>query len=148
MLEIVSRASCLQVHLCLRTGCTVYATASTEEKRSLLLSLGVTRVFNSRNVQHFEAGLRAEVGPEGLDVVLNSLSGEAIPASLRLLGAFGRFLEIGKRDQYNGTEMSLAPFLKGLTYSAAHLDVLMLEAPRRARVLLEEVAEDRLRSPK
>lgn len=42
------------VHLCLRQGCTVYATASTPEKRSLLTSLGATAVFDSRDVPAFE----------------------------------------------------------------------------------------------
>ena len=29
------------------------------------------------------------------------------------LREFGRFVEIGKRDQYEGTQMELTPFLKG-----------------------------------
>lgn len=33
----------------------------------------------------------------------------------------------------------LKPFLRGLTYSAAHLDVFMMEHPLAARALLEEV---------
>jgi len=127
------------VHLCLRKGCTVYATASTPEKRALLLSLGVTAVFDSRNVLDFEQGIRAATLGEGVDVVLNSLSGEAIPASLRLLRPFGRFIELGKRDQYEDTRLGLAPFLDGLTYAAAHFDVLMLRHPDRCRRLLEEV---------
>mmetsp|Transcript_16138 Transcript_16138/g.56290 ORF Transcript_16138/g.56290 Transcript_16138/m.56290 type:complete len:2677 (-) Transcript_16138:165-8195(-) len=130
------------VHLCLRQGCIVYATASTPEKRELLLSLGVTAVFNSRNVANFEEGVQAATGGDGVDIVLNSLSGEAIPASLRLLRPFGRFIEFGKRDQYEDTRLGLAPFLSGLTYSAAHFDVLMLRQPDRCRQLLEEVWRD------
>lgn len=34
----------------------------------------------------------------GVDVVLNSLSGEFLTKSLALLKPFGRFIEIGKRD--------------------------------------------------
>lgn len=74
--------------------------------------------------------------------MINSLSGEAIPASLKLLKPFGRFIELGKRDQYIGTGMDLQPFLRGLTYSAAHLDVLMLEQPEAARMLLDKVWAD------
>jgi len=73
--------------------------------------------------------------------VLNSLSGDAIAASFRLLKPFGRFIEIGKRDQYEDTRIGLSPFLNGLTFSAAHIDVLMLRQPRRFRQLLEEVWE-------
>jgi len=127
------------LHLCKRAGCEVYCTASTPEKRKVLLELGAVAVFNSRDPIDFEQGIRKATAGQGVDVVLNSLSGEAIPASLRLLRACGHFLEIGKRDQYENTPMLLHPFLKGLHYHAAHLDVLMLEWPDTARELLEEV---------
>jgi len=127
------------VHLCLRAACVVYATASTPEKRAFLLSLGVTAVFDSRNVSAFVEGVRGATSGEGVDVVLNSLSGEAISASVKLLRPFGRFIELGKRDQYEDTRLGLGPFLGGLTYSAAHFDVLMLQCPDKCRKLLEEV---------
>ena len=76
---------------------------------------------------------------EGVDLVLNSLAGVAMTKSFDVLKPFGRFIEIGKRDQYEGTHVSLAPFLKGLTYATAHLDVLMLEQPKTARLIMEEV---------
>eukprot|EP00929_Paragymnodinium_shiwhaense_P111785 TRINITY_DN80072_c0_g1_i1.p1 TRINITY_DN80072_c0_g1~~TRINITY_DN80072_c0_g1_i1.p1 ORF type:complete len:3057 (-),score=764.27 TRINITY_DN80072_c0_g1_i1:103-9273(-) len=129
------------VHLCLRQGCSVYVTASTKDKRDFLTSLGVAGAFDSRNPAAFEEGIRKATDGEGVDVVLNSLSGEAIKASLRSLRAFGRFIEIGKRDQYEDTRLGLNPFLEGLTYAAAHLDVLMLRYPDRCRKLLEEVWE-------
>jgi len=127
------------VHLCLREGCTVYATASTPEKRALLLSLGVAAAFNSRSPAEFEYGVLEVTNGEGVDVVLNSLGGDAIDASLRLLRPFGRFLELGKRDQYEDKRIGLGHFLNSLTYAAVHIDVLMLKAPNRCRKLLEVV---------
>ena len=65
-----------KVHLAIRAGCVVYATASTAAKHQLLLSLGVAEVFNSRSVTDFSQGvMRATIG-KGVDVVLNSLAGE------------------------------------------------------------------------
>jgi NADPH:quinone reductase-like Zn-dependent oxidoreductase/aryl carrier-like protein len=127
------------VHLCLREGCTIYVTASTAQKRSHLLECGATAAFDSRSVTAFTKGVREATGGEGVDVVLNSLSGDAIEASLRLLRPFGRFIELGKRDQYEKTNIGLDPFLGGLTYAAAHFDVLMLRHPDQCRRLLEEV---------
>lgn len=127
-------------HLCLRAGCIVYATASTDQKRSLLLSLGAAAVFDSRNPTSFAAGIREATGGAGVDVVLNSLAGDAAATSLGLLKPFGRFVEIGKRDAYEGGSLPMAPFLRGLSYSTAHLDVLMLEQPEAARALLQTVA--------
>ena len=71
------------LHLCQRRGCEVYATASTEEKRQLLRVLGA-KAFHSRRVADFEEGILEATNGEGVDVVLNSLSGRAIPASLHL----------------------------------------------------------------
>ena len=76
-----------------------------------------------------------------VDVVLNSLAGESAAASVLLLRPFGRFLELGKRDAYenNAAALPLSAFLRGLSYSAAHLDVLMLERPDAAAALLGDV---------
>ncbi|CAJ1394121.1 unnamed protein product [Effrenium voratum] len=126
------------VHLCKKVGCEIYATASTEEKKRLLESLGAT-AFNSRKPKEFEDGILEATKGEGVDVVLNSLSGEAILASFRLLREFGRFLEIGKRDQYENTQLGLGQFLKGISFSAAHFDVLMLKRPEKCAKLLQEV---------
>lgn len=87
------------------TGCRVYATASTSAKKKLLLGLGVSDVFNSREVDSYVRGV-SEVG--GVDVVLNSLAGDHIPASIGLLRPFGRFVEIGKRDAYEVTFAALS----------------------------------------
>ncbi|MBM7769831.1 acyl transferase domain-containing protein/D-arabinose 1-dehydrogenase-like Zn-dependent alcohol dehydrogenase/acyl carrier protein [Actinokineospora baliensis] len=46
----------------------------------------------------FEPRLRAATDGRGFDVVLNSLAGEYVDASLRLLAPEGRFIEMGKTD--------------------------------------------------
>ena len=73
-------------------GAEVYATAS-EAKWGVLRGLGVpaTRIASSRDTEF------AKQFPE-VDVVLNSLAGEFVDASLGLLREGGRFLEMGKRD--------------------------------------------------
>ena len=119
------------MELCLAAGCRVFAAASTDAKRRLLLSRGVTAAFNSRSHAEFGRGVLEATRGVGVDVVLNSLAGEALTASLELLKPFGRLVELGKRDAYEGTAISLAPFLKGISVSAAHIDVLMLESPTR-----------------
>lgn len=48
---------------------------------------------------------------QGVDVVLNSLAGEAINRNFSVLRPFGRFLELGKRDFYENTrESDSSPF--------------------------------------
>jgi NADPH:quinone reductase-like Zn-dependent oxidoreductase len=57
--------------------------------------MGVARVMSSRN-SDFADQIRTETGGRGVDVVLNSLTGEFIPASFSVLASAGRFLEMGK----------------------------------------------------
>ncbi|HVB38871.1 MAG TPA: beta-ketoacyl synthase N-terminal-like domain-containing protein, partial [Vicinamibacterales bacterium] len=80
-------------------GAEIYATAGSPAKREYLSSLGVRHVSTSRALSFVE-DIRSWTQGEGVDVVLNSLSGEFIPASLGLLRAYGRFVEIGARDIY------------------------------------------------
>jgi NAD(P)-dependent dehydrogenase (short-subunit alcohol dehydrogenase family)/acyl carrier protein len=55
----------------------------------------VEHVFDSRTLD-FVAEIRARTAGRGVDLVLNSLAGDFIPASFSVLDRRGRFLEIGK----------------------------------------------------
>ena len=62
--------------------------------------------------------------------MLNSLPGEAIPASLALLRPFGRFLEIGKVDIYQNRLLGMYPFQNNLSFSSIDLDRMIRERPQ------------------
>ncbi|MEU4205777.1 SDR family NAD(P)-dependent oxidoreductase [Streptomyces sp. NPDC039022] len=98
-----------------RQGSRVIATAGTPAKRNLLRLMGAHHVLDSRNL-HFADRIAELTDGEGVDVVLNSIAGEAIPRSLEQLRPGGRFVELGKRDIYAGTPLSLRPFRNNLTY--------------------------------
>src|SRR6202012_167965 len=89
-------------------GAEIYATVSSAEKRAWLQSLGVTRIMQSRTLDFSREVLEATHG-EGVDVVLNSLPGAAIPAGLEALAPYGRFIEIGKRDIQENSRIGLHP---------------------------------------
>ena len=78
-------------------GADIFATAGSEQKRQLLREQGITHVFDSRSTA-FAEGIRQATGGEGVDVVLNSLTGELLRASLELLRSGGRFVELGVRE--------------------------------------------------
>ncbi len=128
------------VHLAQAAGAEVFVTAGTPEKRAYLQSLGVRYVMNSRNLD-FAAEVMAYTGGRGVDMVLNSLAGEAIPRSLGVLATGGRFLEIGKRDIYADARLGLLPFQRNLSFHAIDLLRLSLERPESAEELGEEIAE-------
>jgi short-subunit dehydrogenase/acyl carrier protein len=73
--------------------------------------------------------------------VLNSLSGEAIAKSLTVLAPYGRFVEIGKRDIYQNSQIGLWPFRKNLSYFALDLDRMARERPAQLGDVLREVVQ-------
>ena len=60
-------------------------------------------------------------------VVLNSLAGEKLQASLRCLARHGRFLEIGKYDLSNNSPLGMALFLKNVSFHGILLDAIFEE---------------------
>jgi acyl transferase domain-containing protein/ubiquinone/menaquinone biosynthesis C-methylase UbiE/acyl carrier protein len=114
------------IQLARRAGAEVLATAGTPEKRDFLRALGVQHVFDSRSLAFADGVMQATNG-EGVDVVLNSLAGEAIGKGLSVLRDYGRFLEIGKRDIYADTRLGLRPFKRNLSFFAIDLDLAMRE---------------------
>lgn len=108
------------VRIAKATGAEIFATAGSAEKRAFLKKLGVEHVLDSRTLA-FAGEVMRITNNEGVDLVLNSLAGEAIHQSLSLLRQYGRFLEIGKRDIYGNTKVGLFPFRHNLSYHAIDL---------------------------
>jgi len=119
-------------------GADIYATAGSDEKRDFLRLLGVQHIYDSRSLAYADEIL-ADTGGQGVDVVLNSLAGEAINRNLRVLKPFGRFLELGKRDFYENTRIGLRPFRNNISYFGIDADQLMHERPALTRRLFGEM---------
>ena len=86
------------VQLARHWGLEVFATAS-RGKWDTLRAMGFDddHIGDSRTLD-FEQKFLAVTGGRGVDVVLDSLSGDFVDASLRLLPRGGAFLEMGKTD--------------------------------------------------
>jgi phthiocerol/phenolphthiocerol synthesis type-I polyketide synthase C len=118
-------------------GAEIYATAGSDEKRDFLRLLGVDHIFDSRSLL---LPTRSSNRPgQGVDVVLNSLAGEAINRNFQVLKPFGRFLELGKRDFYENTKVGLRPFRNNISYFGIDADQLMLVRPELTRRLFAEI---------
>ncbi|ALU91286.1 type I polyketide synthase [Herbaspirillum rubrisubalbicans M1] len=119
-------------------GAEIFATAGSEEKRDFVRLLGVDHVFDSRNLDYVERIMEHTSG-QGVDVILNSLAGEAIRRNLSVLKPFGRFLELGKRDFFENTRIGLRPFKDNISYFGIDADQLLTRRPDLAARLLKEV---------
>jgi phthiocerol/phenolphthiocerol synthesis type-I polyketide synthase C len=118
-------------------GAHVIATAGSQAKRDMLKALDVPHVLDSRSTS-FVGDVRAITGA-GVDVILNSLAGEAMERSIACLRPFGRFVELGKRDYVANTHIGLRPFRKNLSYFGVDLDQLMLDKKNVGPKLYAEV---------
>jgi phthiocerol/phenolphthiocerol synthesis type-I polyketide synthase C len=124
------------VQIARHVGAEIWATAGSEGKRAYLRSLGIDHVFDSRSLD-FAAEIRALT--DGVDVVFNSLAGDAIPAGLSLLLPRGRFLEIGKRDIYDNERLGLYQLRQNVSFTAVDLAQIASDDPAYAGGLLSQV---------
>lgn len=118
-------------------GAEVFATAGTDDKRAWLRERGVRYVGDSRSTA-FAEEIREATGGEGVDIVLNSLAGDAIRAGLSLLRPGGRFVELGKRDIYDDRSIGLGAFRRNVSYFAVDLDVMARERPEALGGVFDE----------
>ncbi|KAI8179922.1 Highly reducing polyketide synthase FUM1 [Colletotrichum sp. SAR 10_66] len=133
-------------------GAKVYATVGSDEKADFVSrEWGVSRerIFSSRDTSFVE-GVKAATGGRGVDVVLNSLSGELLHASWDCVAPHGTFVELGKRDTLAGGRLSMAAFDENRSFVGVEMANLAAQDPSIVSRLLEqavELYEKRLISP-
>jgi NADPH:quinone reductase-like Zn-dependent oxidoreductase len=106
-----------------------------EEKVQYLMDnygLPRERIFHSRNVSFLTDVMQA-TGGRGVDIVLNSLSGELLHASWQCVAKFGKMMEIGKRDFIGRGQLMLDPFEANRTFYGIDLAGLQEDRPEEVR---------------
>ncbi|KAJ2996419.1 hypothetical protein NUW58_g976 [Xylaria curta] len=114
------------IELALAAGAEVFTTVSTDEKRDYLIEtfgLKPSNIFNSRGTSFLEGILQATAG-RGVNVVINSLTGDQLQATWRCVADFGRFVEIGKTDISTAGRLEMDQFSKSTTFTAFDLSHL------------------------
>ena len=124
-------------------GATIFATVSTKEKKEYLVNtfhINPGHIFYSRDVSFAEHVLQT-TGGQGVDVVINSLTGDALRASFECVAPFGRFIELGKREIQRNARLEMLPFDKNVSYTAVDLTLVMNHNPKLVQKLLRNVME-------
>jgi NADPH:quinone reductase-like Zn-dependent oxidoreductase len=122
-------------------GAEVFVTVGTKEKKQhLVTTYGIANdhVFASRDLT-FASGVMRVTGGRGVDVVLNSLAGDALKATWRCIALFGRFIEIGKKDIEANGRLDMAPFVKNVTFASVDISVILRQNRKLAAELFSEV---------
>lgn len=118
----------------------IFATAGSPEKRAFLREMGLSHVMDSRSTDFAEEIMDMTAG-KGMDVVLNTLSGPAMSASLSVLAPHGRFIEIGKTDVLSHGLVDLNRFDHNRSYHPIDLAQFIEERPDYAAVMLQEIVD-------
>lgn len=121
-------------------GLVVFTTVRTPEQRSFLseqLGIPEDRVFSCIDAS-FAPNVLAATSQRGVDVVINTLTGPLLQKSCGVLAAYGRFVDLGKRDIRANKSLDMDVFSKGASFMTVDLAQL---AEDRGHVLQRILAE-------
>ncbi|KAI6710692.1 hypothetical protein PZA11_006639 [Diplocarpon coronariae] len=124
-------------------GAEIFTTVGSVAKKEYLMNeyrIPEDHIFYSRNTSFAKAIRRATNG-QGVDVVLNSLAGDALRETWDSLAHFGRFIEIGKRDITCNSRLEMARFEHNAMFASVDLTVVAAERPKIMKRLLSDVFE-------
>ncbi len=122
-----------------RAGAEIFGTAGSPAKRALAKELGVHHIADSRSLSFADDVMRDSKG-EGVDIVLNSLAGDFIPESLRMLRAGGHFIEIGKTGIWDQARVGEA--YPAVNYHPLYLGEIAAARPEFVRRMLQDLLAD------
>ena len=122
-------------------GAEIFVTVGSTQKQEFLereFDIPRSHIFSSRDTT-FGEGLLRVTQNRGVDVILNSVAGEALRITWDCLAPLGRFVEIGKRDLVQNNRLEMNKFLAATTFSAVEIGILAALKPDRFRMLLGDV---------
>uniref|UniRef100_A0A0B7K4Y2 Uncharacterized protein n=1 Tax=Bionectria ochroleuca TaxID=29856 RepID=A0A0B7K4Y2_BIOOC len=132
----------MAVQLAQHIGAEVFVTVGSDDKRQLIATTyGIPddHIFHTRDAS-FVAGLKRVTNGYGVDVVLNSLSGELLEAGwTELMAPFSRWVELGKKDILDNRGLSMRPLLNNISFSCVDLSGIWRHRPTLMRRLLNDV---------
>ncbi|KAI9162660.1 reducing type I polyketide synthase [Paramyrothecium foliicola] len=122
-------------------GAKIIATVGSESKRDFLMErYGIQSdlILSSRDTS-FAMGVKRLTEDRGVDVVLNSLSGDGLVASWECIAPYGRFIELGKKDILSRNTLPMHPFYRNVTFSTFDASSLVIDRPDLVQSVMSEV---------
>ncbi|KAJ8131286.1 hypothetical protein O1611_g2342 [Lasiodiplodia mahajangana] len=108
------------IELALHRKAQIFVTVGTDEKRQFLASkygIPQSRIFSSRTTA-FAGQIMKSTGGHGVNVIVNSLTGELLDASWRIMADGGTMVEIGKKDILDRNTLAMEPFNRNCSFRA------------------------------
>ncbi|KAK4187038.1 polyketide synthase [Podospora australis] len=124
-------------------GAEVFATVSTTEKKQLLINeheIPEDHIFYSRGTS-FSGEIHRATAGQGVDVILNSLTGEGLRESWKCLDKFGRFIDISRREPSSQTQLVLTNTDRNATFISFDFFALLADKPKTIKRLLGDISQ-------
>ncbi|KAK2042138.1 polyketide synthase [Colletotrichum somersetense] len=131
------------IQLAQREGAEIFATVGSLEKRDFLeKTYGIPRdhIFSSRDLT-FKDGILRMTGGRGVDIIINSLSGDTLRATWDIVAPFGSFAEIGLSDIESRSRISMGTFARGVRFESLELNYMRQTDSERLDDLFERAME-------
>ncbi|KAI4940246.1 Type I Iterative PKS [Alternaria arbusti] len=114
-----------------KAGAKIFATVRSDEEKSYVAKaygLNKACIFSSLDLKFVTALRRATKG-RGVDVILNTLTGEALQATFSCIAPFGRFVNLNAPG--NG-RLEMTPFGRNASFSSVDMALLYAQKPKLA----------------
>ena len=120
------------INICKHYNCDIYVTVGNDEKKSYIVKeygIPEQNIFSSRDLD-FKYKIMKLTNGNGVDIVINSLTGEKLDASYSILAQSGRFVEIGKYDMVMNKQIGMFNFLKDISFISVGADIALMMKPQ------------------
>ncbi|KAK1468240.1 mycocerosic acid synthase [Colletotrichum melonis] len=121
------------IQMAKREGVEIFATVGSIAKRDFLeekYQIPRDHIFSSRDLT-FKDGIQRLTGGRGVDIVINSLSGDTLRATWEIVAPFGCFAEIGLADIESRSRISMGTFARGVRFESLELNYMRQTDPER-----------------
>ena len=113
--------ACIQLAKLLNTE--IFVTVGNNDKKRFLMEeyhVPEDHIFSSRSLT-FASRIHQATNSRGVDVIINSLAGEALKSTWNCIAPFGRFIEVGKKDILSSGKLPMLAFSRGASFTGVDL---------------------------
>ncbi|RMZ80672.1 hypothetical protein DV738_g2743, partial [Chaetothyriales sp. CBS 135597] len=129
------------IQIALLAGAVVIVTVGSLKKRDFVRDhycIPESHILASRDLS-FSQGVMRLTNGRGVDIVLNSMSGQGLRSSWQCIAPFGRFVEVGKVDIYSSNSLPMNPFKKNASFSFIDIGLIATDNGHLFSRILDDV---------
>ena len=105
-------------------GAELFVSVGSDEKRALMAQLGIPEdhILSSRSLS-FSKVIKRITSGYGVDVIVNTLTGEAMRETWSCISPFGRFIELGRKNALTNNELDMKHFMSNVSFTSVNITV-------------------------